>query len=290
MSKFVITNWNKLVWFLQKIPAVDMACRGEARDYPSMKARLDRCLDLTDLKDRLRMERAICQRFREQAPIHLSDVERRYLETRWLQLVVMQHYGAPTRLLDWTKSPWVAAFFAVCDAFDRSGFLYAFRRDRLEAKLIEDFGKELQERRGHRGTVLVWGPHLTDATFSNRDWDMAATNDILFEYSTVSMLHCWIATYYCREAHFPRLVAQQGLFTFGSKPDLDHWKWIKGLLADDDWYEAEIIQAAKPDILRRLNGVGLNGATLFPGPDGIGRSLEGFARAWHLTPRPSQFE
>lgn len=99
-----ITCWRELVSFLKDLHPVDMAYRGQERHYAEMKARIDPFLNLDDPELRLRMERAVCQRFREHAPIYLSAVEHRYLETRWLQLVVMQHYGAPTRLLDWTKS------------------------------------------------------------------------------------------------------------------------------------------------------------------------------------------
>jgi hypothetical protein len=229
------------------------------------------------------MERAVCQRFREHAPIYLSEVERRYLATRWLELVVMQHYGAPTRLLDWTKSAWVAVFFAVSGGWDSDGYLYGFRRDRLERCMKERFGAEIRKRK------LVWGPHLSDSAFADRKWDLAEANDSLFDLATVKSLSEWVATYYCREAHFPRLVAQQGLFTFGSKPDVDHWQNIRTLLPKNDCFVIRIDCLAKPEFLRRLNTMGLNGATLFPGADGIGRSLEGFARAWHLKPRPSQF-
>lgn len=281
MVELEIKSWDKLISFFQSLPPVDIACRGQDKEYDDIiKAKIDRCLNLSDLQSHLRIERAVCQRFREHAPIHLSIVEHRYLATRWLQLVVMQHYGTPTRLLDWTKSAWIATFFAVSAGWESDGYVYGFRRDKLEDCIKEKFSSEISS--------LAWGPHTSDMKFPDEEWDLAEANDKLFDPKDVENLSEWVATYYCREAHFPRLVAQQGLFTFGSKPDLDHWEQISSLI-QDDCFKVQIKCQAKPDILRGLNNVGLNGATLFPGPDGIGRSLEEFVRAWPLEPRPSQF-
>ena len=56
-------------------------------------------------------ERFLTNEFRARAATRHSSVPAKDDFAGWLSL--MQHYGLPTRLLDWTFSPLIAAFFAV---------------------------------------------------------------------------------------------------------------------------------------------------------------------------------
>jgi hypothetical protein len=54
------------------------------------------------------------------------------LKTRWLGLIVMRYYGTTTRLLDWSKSAAIAAYFSVNGIFDLDGYIFSFSRKALD--------------------------------------------------------------------------------------------------------------------------------------------------------------
>ena len=67
-------------------------------------------------------ERRMFQLFKESGLPYLPFVPR----DDWEWLAVCQHYGLPTRLLDWTTNPLVAAYFAVEGRPDEDGVLYTY--------------------------------------------------------------------------------------------------------------------------------------------------------------------
>ncbi|MGA9698130.1 MAG: FRG domain-containing protein, partial [Acinetobacter sp.] len=65
-------------------------------------------------------EKTIVNRFMQNASMLLENKPNTYFD--WMFL--MQHYGVPTRLLDWSESPLVALYFAVQGHKEEDGALW----------------------------------------------------------------------------------------------------------------------------------------------------------------------
>lgn len=75
------------------------------------------------LADRRAEEQNILKLFKERAIAHLDVAPM----NNWEWLAVAQHHGLPTRLLDWSRNPLVAAYFAVEEAYECDSAIFVFR-------------------------------------------------------------------------------------------------------------------------------------------------------------------
>lgn len=203
-------------------------------------------------------ENAALARFIREAYLHVPPVISQNAGVLdWWTL--MQHYRAPTRLLDWTHSPYVALYFAVADQWNTDGSVWMFKANALIKKSDEKHG--------------VIGPH---------DLDLH-TDRILRNPDTPSRL---VVIEQTRPTE--RMLAQQGVFTICTHILADHAEAMEAILpATERSTEGtvSILRAkfvissqAKRDCFRRLHAMNVTAAALFPGLDGVGRSVQELIR------------
>lgn len=83
--------------------------RGQGCDTRSLVPSLYRKLDDTSPANVLAVEQRLITRFRQRS---LPLWPEGYPQSQWEQLFAMQHYGVPTRLLDWSENALAGLYFA----------------------------------------------------------------------------------------------------------------------------------------------------------------------------------
>lgn len=229
--------------------------RGESRWFPEGRAAIGRYL-ASAAPDANKAECSRLAYFQHLAAAQFSAHEVSIAETTWGLMVVAQHHGMPTRLLDWNYSPWVAAYFASRDEHrapqeqeGKDAFLWCFN-----------------------GTVVHGG--IDPALKAQVGKAMDARTPIEFYHLIKDVPECVLPFGVCGGTH--RMLAQQGTFTFGCPVHLDHRAHI-GKLCLKHPGSAKVLQIPwrlKRRLMQELFSMNIHGASLYPGLDGVGQALK----------------
>lgn len=218
-------------------------------------------------------EKSLLDKFKRNAHLY-TNIKEIDSTLEWLSL--MQHHGTPTRLLDWTKSPYIATFFALNSTVVEKGYsaLWAINTFPLMDKLRQKFKRN--KRYFFVGEERYFFENLiTDKQFVNlflTDWNEEG-NEFFPHVLPVIPYH----------SH-KRITIQQGLFlcptrvavktipietTFEQNLTLA----FEGLNMEESVKKYLIPKKLKAEIISELNYMNINDATLFPGLDGFARFL-----------------
>jgi hypothetical protein len=253
--------------------------RGHDKTYNNLLPKIYRSEYLNG--PRIGVDQSILERFKLSAPsLMRSKIPKWDDDLAWLFL--MQHYGAPTRLLDWTKNSLVALFFAVGQEFDSDGELWAmFPKALNEHSMLEGHPIDI---------ILRWDdPIINKVAHNHADMAMEEIRSSVIAkelekcelegdadhrkllLTVKDRIERDIPKYplaFIPQLDFPRMFSQQSVFTI--HPDSGDGSNIEDVLNDRKKLIRYIIpKEYKYELLQDLRSLGITRSTLFGDLDAL---------------------
>ena len=254
-------DWN-LKSFRTDATSALWVFRGQSNAEWQLKTSLEREFDAAKVPigERGFLEEGLIRDFQRRLPAVAEQFRGPQEDNVLAWLALMQHHGAPTRLLDWTYSFFVALFFAV-ESTDRDAAVYA-----IECRWCNKQSRSRLPNRDDAEQKIANDPYFTkSATFQSlfaRDPEIAL----------VHRINPFVLN--------PRLSVQQGLFLCPGSVSTSFEENLFALqpgIADRS-IETQIQKLIIPseiqrDVLRELSYMNINRQSLFPGIDGLAQSM-----------------
>lgn len=241
-------------------PPPPFAWRGQAVLDWQLQTTLDRqllktCLSLYE--ERLKFEKELLDAFAKEGKVYANEIEHLYLgNDRLTVLPLARHSGVPTRVLDWTSSPWVAAWFTCHEREheESDAAIWWFSQGELDSILDASWDKWHVPLREHR-------------TSTSKERDLTG----MFK----SECESWVTTLHY-SIPFSRMQAQQAFMTVCGRLQRTHNDAIDELSKDKTITRGRIVirGKCKPPILELLRTMNIHAQSLeYPGLDIVARKV-----------------
>jgi hypothetical protein len=197
-----------------------------------------------------RREQSLLRNFRKYA--HRNAV---HIDSLWNWLALAQHHGLPTRLLDWTFSPYVALHFATVDAMEwnNPAAIWCVDLLRIKRHLPSRLTKLLKQEDSDVLTIEM----LDHAAPTLKAFEKLSRKPFVAFFEPPSL--------------DDRIVNQSALFSVMSSASGQLKDW---LYVHPDLFHRIIVPARlKREIRDKLDQANVNERVLFPGLDGLSQWL-----------------